>query len=90
MLQPAYEPLVRTNAEGELESALAESWDVSEDNKAVTFTLRQDAKFSDGEAVNATAAEEVDRVLGREEGSLLRRLLPPSNPSPSTVSTSSR
>jgi peptide/nickel transport system substrate-binding protein len=57
MLQPAYEPLVRTNAEGELEPALAESWDVSDDNKAVTFTLRQNAKFSDGEAVNAAAAK---------------------------------
>jgi peptide/nickel transport system substrate-binding protein len=57
MLQPAYEPLVRTSAGGELEPALAESWDVSVDNKAVTFTLRHDAKFSDGEAVNAAAAK---------------------------------
>jgi peptide/nickel transport system substrate-binding protein len=57
MLQPAYEPLVRTNAKGELEPALAESWRISEDNKSVTFKLREDAKFSDGEPVNAEAAK---------------------------------
>ncbi|GAA3678683.1 ABC transporter substrate-binding protein [Arthrobacter ginkgonis] len=57
MLQPAYEPLVRTTADGELEPALAESWKMSADNKSVTFTLRQDAAFSDGEPVNAEAAK---------------------------------
>ena len=57
MLQPAYEPLVRTTADGTIEPALAESWEVSDDNMSVTFTLRQDAAFSDGEPVNAEAAK---------------------------------
>lgn len=56
-LQPAYEPLVRTQPDGSLAPALAESWKVAEDNKSVTFTLRKDAKFSDGELVNAAAAK---------------------------------
>ena len=57
MLQPAYEPLVRTAADGSLEPALAESWEMSADNASVTFTLREDAAFSDGEPVNAEAAK---------------------------------
>ncbi len=56
-LQPAYEPLVRTKADGSFDPALAESWKVSADNKSVTFTLRKNAKFSDGEPVTAAAAK---------------------------------
>ncbi len=56
-LMPAYEPLVRERADGSLEPALATSWKISPDNKEVTFTLRKDAKFSDGEVVNAAAAK---------------------------------
>lgn len=57
MLTPAYEPLVRTQADGTLVAALAESWKLAADNRSVTFTLRKDAKFSDGEPVNAEAAQ---------------------------------
>ena len=32
---PAYEPLVRTRADGSFEPALAESWSVAPDNKSV-------------------------------------------------------
>ncbi len=56
-LMPAYEPLVREKADGSIEPALAASWKVSPDNKEVTFTLRKDAKFSDGEPVNAAAVK---------------------------------
>ncbi|SDR57793.1 peptide/nickel transport system substrate-binding protein [Rhizobiales bacterium GAS191] len=56
-LLPAYEPLVRTLPDGSFEPALATSWSVSADNREVTFTLRQDAKFSDGEPVTAAAAK---------------------------------
>jgi peptide/nickel transport system substrate-binding protein len=56
-LQPAYEPLVRTNADGSFEAALADEWELSDDNKSVTFSLREDARFSDGEVVNAEAAK---------------------------------
>jgi peptide/nickel transport system substrate-binding protein len=56
-LMPAYEPLVRERADGSLEPALATSWKISPDNKEVTFTLRKDAKFSDGDPVNAAAVK---------------------------------
>ena len=56
-LMPAYEPLVRSRPDGTFEPALAESWTVTPDNKSVTFALRKDAKFSDGEPVAAAAAK---------------------------------
>lgn len=48
-----YDPLVRFGYNGEIEPALAESWDISEDNKEYTFHLRQGVKFSDGTEFNA-------------------------------------
>ena len=49
-----YEGLVRQNAEGQIlpGSGLAEKWDVSEDGKVYTFTLR-DATWSDGSPITA-------------------------------------
>jgi len=56
-LMPAYEPLVRTKADGSFEPALATAWRMSDDSKEATFTLRQDARFSDGDVVNAEAVK---------------------------------
>jgi peptide/nickel transport system substrate-binding protein len=56
-LMPAYEPLVRTKADGSFEPALATHWELSGDGKAATFKLRDDARFSDGTAVNAEAVK---------------------------------
>lgn len=39
-----YEPLVRLGANNELKGVLAESWDISEDQRTVTFHLRQGVK----------------------------------------------
>lgn len=49
-----YEGLVRQNAEGQIlpGSGLAEKWDISEDGKVYTFTLR-DATWSDGSPITA-------------------------------------
>lgn len=45
-----YEGLLSQNAiTTELEPALAESWEVSEDNKRIVFTLREGLQWSDGE-----------------------------------------
>jgi peptide/nickel transport system substrate-binding protein len=66
-LMPAYEPLLRTRPDGSFEPALAESWSVSPDNKVVTFTLREDAKFSDGEPVTAAAAKKsIEYWIGKK------------------------
>lgn len=45
-----YEGLLSQNGvTGELEPGLAESWEISEDNLSITFTLRDGLKWSDGQ-----------------------------------------
>jgi peptide/nickel transport system substrate-binding protein len=45
-----YEGLITENGEtGKLEPALAESWEISEDNLKIVFTLKPNLKWSDGE-----------------------------------------
>lgn len=52
----AYEPLIHLGANGELEPALATSWQyLNDDNTEFELTLRSDAQFSDGTPVDAAA-----------------------------------
>ncbi|WP_176503585.1 peptide ABC transporter substrate-binding protein [Cobetia sp. 5-11-6-3] len=48
-----FEGLVTEAADGERIPGAAESWQISDDGKTYTFTLRQDGKWSDGEPVTA-------------------------------------
>ena len=49
-----YDGLITENGlTGKLEPALAESWQISEDQKRITFTLREGLKWSDGEPLTA-------------------------------------
>jgi peptide/nickel transport system substrate-binding protein len=49
-----YEGLITENGlTGEIESALAESWEVSEDAQRVVLTLREELQWSDGEPLTA-------------------------------------
>jgi oligopeptide transport system substrate-binding protein len=49
------DPLVKLNPETlEAEPSLAESWDVSDDGKTVTFHLRSDGKWTNGDPVTAS------------------------------------
>lgn len=50
----SFEGLMRYNAEGQLEPACAESYEVSEDGLTYTFTLRDGLKWSNGEALDAS------------------------------------
>lgn len=53
-----YEGLVNENGlTGEVEPALAESWEISPDKKRIVFTLRKGLKWSDGQPLTA---EDVD------------------------------
>lgn len=56
-MYPAYEPLIRSKADGTIEAALATSWKASDDLKSITFGLRKNVKFSNGEALTATAVK---------------------------------
>ena len=49
-----YEGLLTENGlDGALEPALAESWEVSDDDRQITFTLREGLKWSDEEPLTA-------------------------------------
>ena len=63
LLYNVYEGLVQLNQDGEIESGLAESWEVSEDNLTYTFQLAEDATFSNGEPFTAEDAKfSIERV----------------------------
>ncbi|MBT6962025.1 MAG: hypothetical protein HN793_14215 [Rhodospirillaceae bacterium] len=62
-----FDALVRTNEKGELEPALAVSWEVVEPTRW-RFVLRDGVTFSNGEPFNASAAASVLRWLGSDEG----------------------
>ena len=49
-----YDSLATVDSGGNLVPQLAESWEVSDDASEVTFTLRADARFSDGSPVEAS------------------------------------
>ncbi len=68
-LMPAYEPLIRVRADGSFEPALATAWSMSADSKEAVFTLRKDAKFSDGEPVNAEAVKKSIEYWRSKKGS---------------------
>lgn len=53
----AYEPLVYKATGGTIEPALAESWEVNDDNTQIDFTIRDGVTFADGEAVTAEAVK---------------------------------
>ncbi len=65
VLDLVYEGLLRLNPRTlSLEPNLAESWTVSPDGLEYTFTLRRDATFHDGSAVDATDVKyTIDRIL---------------------------
>ncbi|WP_160034187.1 peptide ABC transporter substrate-binding protein [Paenibacillus sp. An7] len=53
VLKTMYEGLVRTDSEGNVIAGVAEDWEISEDGLIYEFKLREDAKWSNGDAVTA-------------------------------------
>ncbi|MGY0693364.1 peptide ABC transporter substrate-binding protein [Virgibacillus sp. FSP13] len=53
VLLQTFEGLMRINQDGEPEEAMAESVNVSDDKTTYTFTIRDDAKWSNGDPVTA-------------------------------------
>ena len=62
------EGLVRIAPDGKPQPAVAEKWEASEDGKKITFHLRKDAKWSNGDPVTAQDFEYAwKRVLDPKE-----------------------
>lgn len=74
VVRDLFEGLVSEAADGRLIPGVAESWQVSDDGRVYVFSLRADARWSNGEALTAT-----DFVYA------LRRSLSPSTASPSAA-----
>jgi peptide/nickel transport system substrate-binding protein len=73
-----YDSLLIDAPDGTLQPNLAESWEVSEDGKTVTFTLREGAMFHSGRPVNAEAVKAVyDAVQDPANASPLGSLFSP-------------
>lgn len=53
VLTQTFEGLTRLNPDGDAEKAMASDIDVSDDKKTYTFTIRDDAKWSNGDDVTA-------------------------------------
>jgi peptide/nickel transport system substrate-binding protein len=73
-----FESLLIDNPEGGLDPSLAEGWEVSEDGRTATFTLREGAMFHSGRPVDAQAVKEVyDAIKDPASGSPLATLFAP-------------
>lgn len=53
VINAIYQGLTTIDENGDVQPGIAEKWDVSEDGKTYTFTIRSDAKWSNGDAVTA-------------------------------------
>ncbi|GAB6266127.1 MAG: ABC transporter substrate-binding protein [Methanothrix sp.] len=60
-----YAPLIEQDTNGKIIPWLAESYEVSDDHKTITFRLRKGIEFADGTSFNASVAKfNFDRILG--------------------------
>lgn len=73
LLELLYEPLVRLDANLELQPAIAESWAFSDEGTRLTFQLNPDATFHDGTPVTSADVEaSFARILNEETGAIAR------------------
>ncbi|WP_273689818.1 ABC transporter substrate-binding protein [Ketogulonicigenium vulgare] len=73
LMELVYEPLVRLDADLNIVSAIAESWEFTNDSQTLTFKLDPDAKFSDGTQVTAADVKATfERILDEATGASAR------------------
>jgi peptide/nickel transport system substrate-binding protein len=67
VMEVVYDRLVYIDAEGLPQPSIAESWEISEDGKTITFKIREGIKFHDGTDLDANAVKfTYDRILDPE------------------------
>ena len=75
VLYNVFETLTKIGADGNVKPLLAESWEISPDLKTVTFKLRKDVKFQNGEPFNAqTVKYAFERAAGEKSTNKDKRL----------------
>ncbi|HZC72376.1 MAG TPA: ABC transporter substrate-binding protein [Jatrophihabitans sp.] len=68
-----YDQLVRVDNSGHLSPDLATKWDVSPDGKTVTFTLRQNVTWQDGDPfTSADVKATIERILDEKTAAVAR------------------
>ena len=73
LLELVYEPLVTLDADLQIQPALAESWEFSNDGTRLTFTLRDGAAFHNGDPVTAADVKaSYERILDEATGAATR------------------
>ena len=78
VLRDLYEGLVVYDAKAEVVPGVAESWEVSDDGLTYTFTLREDAKWSNGDPVTAEDfVYSFQRIMTPETGAKYANILYP-------------
>lgn len=55
--------LLTNNEDGEYLPGLAESWEISDDNKTITVKIKENANFSDGEPVKASDVVHTYKIM---------------------------
>ena len=66
-----HDPLVRRDAEGNIVPSLAEEWTVAEDGLSITFKLRTDVKFQNGQPMTAEdVAFSLNRAIEKPQAEL--------------------
>ena len=78
VLRDLYEGLVIYDAAAQVVPGVAESWEVSDDGLTYTFTLREDAKWSNGDAITAEDfVYSLQRIMTPETGAKYANILYP-------------
>ena len=78
ILRDLYEGLTTESADGAIVPGMAESWQVSNDGRTWTFTLRAGARWSDGTALTAAEfAASLRRAVDPATGSPVSQILAP-------------
>ncbi|WP_262677821.1 ABC transporter substrate-binding protein [Paenibacillus sp. J5C2022] len=73
MMFNVFEGLLKSNEKGELQPAVASSYDISEDGLTYTFKLREGVKFHNGNDVTAEDVQySIERLMGKDTGQPLK------------------